>query len=64
MAGFDSLMLTSTGTISLMEGAAAGRIRETERDRRLLSVKERERKSEREREREGEIERKREMREG
>lgn len=37
-AGFDSWMLISTGTISLMEGAAAaaGQIKETESDRPLI----------------------------
>lgn len=38
MAGFDSLMLTSTETISFMEGAAAGRMKETERDGRLICL--------------------------
>jgi len=51
MAGFDSLMLTSTETISFMEGAAAGRMKETERDGRLICA-EREHERERERERE------------
>ncbi len=49
MSGFDSLMLTSTGTISLMEGGVAGWIKETERDRRLICA---ERKHERAREEE------------
>lgn len=43
MADFDSLMLTSTGIIFLMERAAAGRMKETERDRRFLCVQEGER---------------------
>ena len=42
MAGFDSLMLTRTGTIYLIEGAAAGKMKGIERDERLILEREKE----------------------